>query len=371
VGGINMAKLNIVIAECDVNYARGLLEYINSNHFSSFMASCFTKLDSFAAYFEKQPPVDILIISPDFYDISVEGLEVKLKIILSDGVLKREYPGYQVVNKYNTGDKLIGEVLYLYSKTNNQEIRLTSGSKNTEFVGVYSPAGGTGKSTIAAALATQCIELGIRSFYLNLESIQSTGVFFNSYNKRNLSYVFYYLKEKCRNLSFKMDGIKCTEDGVEYFNPPESPMEYEEINPEELEQLLKGIKDMGCYDYVFIDMYSNFDLKNYKIMELCDRIVLVSLYEPIASHKRKILFNELAKLCDRDKGSISDKFIIVINKHKGRNDEDIENLEENIPAAVRIPEFSNTLIREDGRIFNDDDNFRRAINRIIDIISCR
>jgi hypothetical protein len=118
-------------------------------------------------------------------------------------------------------------------------------------------------------------------------------------------------------------------------------------------------------------MYSNFDLKNYKIMDLCDRIVLVTLYEPIASHKGKILFNELAKLCDRDKSSIFDKFIIVINKHKGRSDEDIGGLEENITAAVKIPEFSNTLIREDGRIFIDNDNFRRAINRIIDIITCR
>ena len=138
---------------------------------------------------------------------------------------------------------------------------------------------------------------------------------------------------------FKMDGIKCTEDGVEYFNPPESPMEYEEINPEELEQLLKGIKDMGCYDYVFIDMYSNFDLKNYKIMELCDRIVLVSLYEPIASHKRKILFNELAKLCDRDKGSISDKFIIVINKHKGRMMKILKTLKRIFPQPLGFPSF--------------------------------
>ena len=57
---------------------KGLLEYINSNHFSSFMAAVY-KADSFAAYFEKQPPVDILIISPDFYDISVEGLKSSLR----------------------------------------------------------------------------------------------------------------------------------------------------------------------------------------------------------------------------------------------------------------------------------------------------
>ena len=78
-----MARLNLVIADCDESYARGLFEYINSNHSSSFMVSCFTKLDSFAGYFEKQPPTDILAISSDFYDISVEYPNIKLKVILS------------------------------------------------------------------------------------------------------------------------------------------------------------------------------------------------------------------------------------------------------------------------------------------------
>ena len=366
-----MARLNLVIADCDESYARGLLEYINSNHFPSFMVSCFTKLDTFAEYFEKQPPTDILAISPDFYDISVGFPNIKLKVILSGGALNREYPGFQAISKYSTGDKLIRDMLYMYSKTNPQEIRLLSCSKDTEFIGVYSPAGGTGKTTIATALSTQCAELGLKSFYLNLESIQSTGMFFGSGSKRNLSYVFYYIKDKSRNLSFKMDGIKCTEDGVEYFNPPDSPMEYEEINPEELEQLIKGIKGMGCCDYVFIDMSSNLDSKNYKIMSLCDRIVLVTLQEPIASYKEKALLNELAKLQDTDGENIPGKFITVINKHKNKGDEDFESIEENSAAAVKIPEYSRTLIREDGRILIENDDFRKAINRIIDIIAGR
>ncbi|HOM42688.1 MAG TPA: hypothetical protein PK481_04055, partial [Bacillota bacterium] len=370
-GGLNMARLNLVIADCDESYARGLLEYINSNHFPSFMVSCFTKLDTFAEYFEKQPPTDILAISPDFYDISVGFPNIKLKVILSGGALNREYPGFQAISKYSTGDKLIRDMLYMYSKTNPQEIRLLSCSKDTEFIGVYSPAGGTGKTTIATALSTQCAELGLKSFYLNLESIQSTGMFFGSGSKRNLSYVFYYIKDKSRNLSFKMDGIKCTEDGVEYFNPPDSPMEYEEINPEELEQLIKGIKGMGCCDYVFIDMSSNLDSKNYKIMNLCDRIVLVTLQEPIASYKEKALLNELAKLRDTDGENIPGKFITVINKHKNKGDEDFESIEENSAAAVKIPEYSRTLIREDGRILIENDDFRKAINRIIDIIAGR
>ncbi|MDD4503921.1 MAG: hypothetical protein PHS15_03725, partial [Clostridiaceae bacterium] len=211
-----MAKLNLAIADFDEIYVRGLSDYINSNHSSDFMVSCFTRIDSFIRYLEQQPPAEVLIISPDFYDISVGYPHIKLKVLLSTGALSREYPGFQIISKYSTGEKLLGEVVHLYSEFNPFEMRLPTCSKKAELIGVYSPGGGTGKTTIAAALSMQCTELGIQSFYLNLESIQSTGVFFNSNSKRNLSYIFYYLKEKSRNLSFKMDGIKNTEDGVQY-----------------------------------------------------------------------------------------------------------------------------------------------------------
>lgn len=366
-----MAKLNLVIADIDERYVRRLSEYININHSLVFMVSCFTKVDSLAKYLEQQPSIDVLIISSDFYDISVVYSHTKLKVVLSTGVLNREFPGFQVVSKYNTGEKLLGEVVHLYSKLNPLETRISTYSKNTELIGVYSPAGGTGKTTIAAALSMQCIEQGMEAFYLNLESIQSTEVFFDSNNTRNLSYVFYYLKENIGNLSFKMNGIKNIDDGVQYFNSPESPMEYEEINSEELEQLMEGIKEMRCYDYVFIDMSSTFDLKNYKIMDLCDYIVLVTLNEPIALYKSRVMFKELVKLNGADKDSILDKFIITINKHKGRNVEGSEGFIEGYPVTVMFPEFSRTLIKENGRVAIEDDGFRKEINNLISIIRGR
>ncbi|MHB1394026.1 MAG: P-loop NTPase family protein [Clostridia bacterium] len=366
-----MAKLNLVIADLDERYARGLSDYISSNHSTAFLVSCFTKADSLTMYLKQQLLVDVLLISPDFYDISTEYPNIKLKVVLSTGALSREYPSFQVLNKYNTGERLLGEVVHLYSKLNPSELRLSPYSKNTEFIGVYSTAGGAGKTTVASALSIECNDLGMRSFYLNLESIQSTGMFFTLNGKRNLSYIFYYLKEKSNNLSFLMDGIKCTDAdyGVQYFNPPESPLEYEELDLDELEQLILGIKGMGCYDFVFIDMSNAFDTKSLKIMELCDRIILTTLQGPIEMHKNRILHNELVKLNDADRGSVADKFITVINRFKNNNCESFECPIGEAPAIVRIPEYSRALINEGGRLVIDDDGFRKAINQLMKEIS--
>ncbi len=366
-----MAKLNLVIADFDERYAKGLSEYISSNHSIPFQVSCFTKPELFARYLKQQPLVEILLMSPDFYDTSSGYHEIKLKVMLSTGVLSHEYPDFQVISKYNTGEKLIGEVLHLYSKLNPTEQRLSPYSKNAELIGVFSTAGGTGKSTIASALSRECNLLGMRSFYLSLESIQSTGMFFNANGKRNMSYIFYYLKEKKKSLSFLMAGIKNTDEdyGVQYFNPPESPLEYEELNADELEQLLLAIKEMGCYDFIFIDMSNNFDTKNYKIMELCSRVVMVTLQEPIAKYKHKTFCNELIKMSDTDKSSLEDKFITVINRYKDNHSESLEYSVDANASNVKIPEYSRALINEDGRLIIDDEGFRKAISLLMKEIS--
>lgn len=368
-----MAKLNIIIADSDESYTRGLSEYINANHSSDFQVTCFTKADLFKMYIEQQPSADVLLVCPDLCDKSIEDFNVKLKIILSNGVLSREYSGFQVINKYSTGERLLGEVIHLYSKLYPNELRPSPYSKDTAIIGVYSPTGGSGKTTIAASLSIQCAELGMHCFYLNLESIQSTGVFFNSDSNRNLSYVFYYLKEKSKNLSFKMNGIKSTDTyyGVQYFNPPESPLEYEEIDSDELKQLIQGLKDMECYDYIFIDMSSAFDMKNLKIMGLCDSIVLISLQEPINIHKSRALYNEIVKLSDTDKDCISDKFINVVNRYKDNNYDNTESFAIGSTVAVRIPEYSRALIKEEVRLVIDDDSYRKAIKQLLKEISSK
>ncbi len=368
-----MPKLSLLIADSEESYARGLSGYINANHSTAYQADYFTRAESFIDYMMQHPEADVLLIGPDFYDIAKGYDNFRLKVILTKGILDKEYSDFKAIYKYNTAEKLISELAHLYCESNPSEVILPLHGGDTKFIGIYSPAGGVGKSTIAASLSKQCKESGMCSFYLNLESIQSTEAFFSLDGKRSLSYIFYYLKEESSNLSFKMEGVKSTEagNGVDFFNPPESPMEYEEINSDELKKLLDGIKGMGRYAYVFIDMPSVFDKKNHTIMRICDYVILVELQEPISLHKNRIFHHELAKLCEADKTNISDKLITVMNKCRDRRAEAVDAPVGGVSYAVRIPEYTRTLIREDGRVDTDDEGFRDAIDQLIRIISGR
>lgn len=359
-----MAKVNLIIADMDEAYVRGLVSYVNLYHLANFNVSCFTKHDAYISYMEHQPSVDVLLAGPEFYDLAAGHSNIRLKVMLSSSPVKDEQPGLQLINRFSTGEKLIGELVHMYSRLDPSEIGFSPNQKNTRFIGVYSPSGGTGKTTIAAALAMQCRELGMKAFYLNLEAISSMSMFFSTGSKRNLSYVFYYLKEKSSNLPFRMEGIKTTDPytGVDYFSPPESPMEYEELEPEELTELLQGIRGMNCYDYIFIDMLSTFDKNSLRIMEICDRILLIEVPGQASRIKKEVLLKELARHASGCDTTISERLVEVINRSNGSGTDG---------NCYGIPEYSRTLLREDGCLAIDDEDFRKAVNQLMKILTSK
>jgi len=89
-------------------------------------------------------------------------------------------------------------------------------------VAIYSPIGGSGKTTVAVNSAVHCAKKGLEVFYLNLENFQSTPLYFNCKKERNLSELLRCLKQG-RNVAAKIRQIKQKDAdyGVHYFVPPE------------------------------------------------------------------------------------------------------------------------------------------------------
>jgi MinD-like ATPase involved in chromosome partitioning or flagellar assembly len=65
-------------------------------------------------------------------------------------------------------------------------------------ISVVSPAGGTGKSSIAAGCSILCAGRGMRAFYMDLEDIPSTEMFFHGDSRQSFSNVIYQLKATAR-----------------------------------------------------------------------------------------------------------------------------------------------------------------------------
>lgn len=365
-----MAKLHMVIADSDESYLEGLISYLTDSHPQKFQISYFTKEDYLVKHlYDISKKVDVLLVEPELYSEYIPKGRINTTIILSGGRLPEKYRSCAVVNKYQTGDKLVSSILNIFSERNSDEVYIQSSNKPTRVVGVYSPTGGTGKTSIAIGSAMQSALKGMSVFYLNLENAQSTPLFFDCKGEQNLSHIFYFLKEKSKHINLKIEGVRIVDPqyNIHYFAPPESVLEFEEISPDELQCLINQLKELSCYDIVLVDMSSNFDNRNLAVLQACDEIFLVLTQDDISGIKLKTLVSELDIASPKSNVNLTDKFTLIINKFNPMGLNQIEGLDLiGKTVSLRIPKVSPLLTRQsDKYVLNLNNNFGEAVKGLV------
>lgn len=230
------------------------------------------------------------------------------------------------ISKYQQMDKLVAEIIRIYSEKGMRSCSI-SAHGNTRIIAVCSPSGGTGTSSIAAGCSILCAGRGIRSFYLNLESIPSTDQFFQSDSIQSFSNAIFHLKGKGANLQLKLEGAKCIDSktGVCYFKPPENIQELNELTDQDVSCLLNELKNSAVYQYIFVDMSPGLNCLNTLILRFSDIILLV-----LSPDRRTMLkYKEFKAGLDIAEHvyetNLSSRILPVINR-SGNKTESINNL---------------------------------------------
>lgn len=325
-----MAKLHLVIGDIDEAYVESIANYITDNYSQRFQVTCFTKREFLFDYFSKNKKrIDILLLSPELYTDSIPMEMINTPIILSRGILDVEISDWEVINKYQKGDRLISNIIDCFAERNPNKYCIMDGEKGTKVIAVYSPIGGCGKTNIAVGMSIRSAEIGRAVFYLNLEDIQSTPYFFDCETRQNLSNMLYYIKENKRNITLKIEGIRNTDFqyNIHYFSPPDNIMDLNETSPDEIQSLIQELKISNNYDVIFIDMSSSMDDKNLSILQLSDQIILINIHESLAMEKTRYFIKELDMLSKRNKVDLLEKTTIILNKYTANNMVKIEGLD--------------------------------------------
>jgi cellulose biosynthesis protein BcsQ len=312
-GGSDMGRLSLVIADHDAEYIRNLEKYIMINYPKRFEILSFSAADSLCAYLKKQPQTDILLVNCKMIDESIKAYNHGVVMVLTEHESEAEVHDYESVKKFQHIDNLVSEIVRLYTSRSNRNCRI-SGNKHTRIVSIISPSGGTGKSCIAAGCSIISAGRGFKAFYLNFESIPSTEAFFNGDSMQNFSKVIYHLKGS-NNLWLRLEAAKCIDikTDVHYFKPPENISEMDELDDQDMMRLISEFKSSGVYDYAFIDMSAGLDRKNSSILRCSDIIVLVLTDDAIMQTKVKEFQKSLELLENKWKEDIHGKILSVCN----------------------------------------------------------
>ena len=308
-----MYRLKLVVADSDEDYLRGFCSYVGEEHRKNIRAVSFTKMDTLKEYLLSGEKIDVLLVHPDFACCGAGGPNVGITVILSESGMCRtgEHPS---VNKYQNGDSLLGQLVDLYLENVRGAEGIYDQGSSTRIVAVYSPCGGTGKSTVAVNLAVQASLMGSTVFYLNLEPYSSSPYMLVGQGQKCLSNILLYINEDSllpgKIRSFSVRDMKYN---VDFFLPPESAAELSGLDRDSTAGLLLGMRRVGVYDLVVVDIDPALSEKNIAVMENSDGIVLVSTPEGICGYKMGIMPGELKK-AGLD---IDHKTITVINRDRG------------------------------------------------------
>ncbi len=336
-----MPTLNLIIADKDQPYLDTLVDFLYSKYGNRFYVQSFSNENTFNEYIEKAERIDILLISPEFYSKELDLEKVVAPIILSAGIISEDIKNYKIINKYQTGDKLVSSILNIFSETSNYEFCTEDSDKRTKVITFYSPCGGAGKSTLAVGTSVQCAQNNMSTFYLNFEKFPSTGLYFDSNNSsQNFSNILYYLKENNKNLSLKIEGSRSIDrsTGVHYFSPPENVFDIDELSPDEAKKLVGQLIKMACYDVVIMDISSELNDVNISVLECSDLVYFVLPYDTVSKHKLEMLMKGFEILSKREGIHFLERAQLILNKCINSGLSDLVNLVLNgKPAFLHIP----------------------------------
>ena len=190
-----MAKISIVIADSDDLYLNHLSNYLISYADISFTVYSFTSKESLIKFIsDKTNKVDIIAFTEDLLDEAIRTAPAPAKILLTDGSYS-DIDEFVCVNKYQKAEKFIKDVSMVYAETTGRVEAVSKGDKATNVIGVYSPAGGSGKTTLALAVALVLANQGKRAFYFNAEKINSTAKILNKSQNGSMSDIYLALKD--------------------------------------------------------------------------------------------------------------------------------------------------------------------------------
>ena len=297
-------KIQLFIAVRDSDYMEHLSRVLLSKHADSFEVSVCSSLELFSDMMERHI-YDVAILDADFFD-AVGNVSVHLPLLLWSGSenVSVQTKGIKKLRKYQRISEIVRQILAWYAEISDQGQKF--GDKDARITVIWSPIGGSGKTTTALAYAAYLTGQGKKTVYLDLEPFSSSPAYFGGQGP-GLSDIFEKIQDGNVGLMLKSIRMEDSESGIFYFNRPNNYEDIAILTAEDISVLIRGAATGA--DEVIADLGSAFDAKIRQAMELSDQILLVTDSSPVSQVKYE-QFRAQHSLY----GQITDKLTIVANR---------------------------------------------------------
>ena len=296
-----MNNKTLVIYDEEKQYASLLTNFFTSKKDIPFQTITFTEKTKLLQFLTSNQ-IDMLLISVTAMDKEIEMADIKEIILLSEGNIPSKYSKYQSVYKFKSAEDILREVLENFIEIDSDKETIMVSKGGAKIIGVYSPVGRSGKTTLAIALA-QVLSEGHKTLFISFEEFAVFQNELETSSPGNLADLMYYYKQNPETVSIKLQAIVQTVNSLDFVSPIYYARDLREITTEEWKDLLDYISETSSYEYIVLDIGDVIgDLLS--MLDYCDQIFMPTVDDKLSEMKINkietvILQSDHEKLLDK------------------------------------------------------------------------
>lgn len=302
-----MAKPRIIIADTDINYIIPLQLKFVEDYFELVDLEIITDEDCFNELFSTPQQVDVLIVSEQLYEHSVQRHNISHIFLMTEQYEEDLTADLQVHNifKYTSIKEIFNEII----GKSCEVFKIDSDTKqDTEIILVYSACGGVGKTTVAMGISACLTKNYKRVLYINAGHLQSFQRLLDNESPISSSDIYVKLSMPSNNVYADIKHV-IRKELFSYVPPFKAALMSLGINYSLYKNLILSAKKSTDYDYIIVDADSTFDEDKAELFELSDKVIIVTEQTASSVYATNMLVSNVT-------GINGEKYVFVCNNFK-------------------------------------------------------
>ena len=262
-------KIKLFLASGDKDYLEHLSHVLADKYADVFEVSLCTSAVSMQEMLQGGS-FDVALLTPDLAtNVNLNAVRLPLLLYSEQFPVEGSVGELEQIPKYQSISNIAGTVLEKYAEKGSVFGNFCA--NRARITAVWSPCGGTGKTSVALAYAASRVAAGKQATYLNLENFSSTPVYFSE-NGKSISTAF---GKPGTDLAMLLMGIRQQDSGsgISYFCGPDNYDDMNILTTDDLTSLVTACA--AGTEELIIDLASQCDGRIWKIFELADTVLLV------------------------------------------------------------------------------------------------
>lgn len=271
----------VVLCDTEEEYAQLFSEYLKKQKGLSWKIHTYTNVPELLQK-ERSNQIFLLIIAEKAFQEELKKLQSIRTILLNESGVVR-WSEVKNINKYQEADKVLRELLEVYTEIAEEQLPCLKKDYSTKFIGMYSPVRRCLQTSFALTMSRMLSEKH-PTLYLNFEHYVGITELLPEIQSRDMADLLYFLTAEKNKFKLRFQTMIRRRGNLDYIPPMRLGQNLLSITVAEWLGLLQRIGELGEYEYVVLDLSESMQgLPD--ILRMCTKIFTLTQKDHIAQSK--------------------------------------------------------------------------------------